>query len=428
MRTAGMGRAGKTCDGTNHPESRDVKATKARTVALPARISAWWNAMPAGAATRAADPVTTSCAPAKPIAPAGPVARVAALAFLTVNPLTWSATISLTKSPLFAFGFLWSFGLWYQLVRAGALPRHGRFALAVATITMLISAKYGVIIAVVQLLLGLIVLRRNRRLLVLAMLVPIVAFQGALAAATSSGAIIGGDPIEGKAVQVQQIARIVQRDRDAIPAQARERLERIFDLDGMAEAYNPNDADPVKSSGGSNKHHSYRWRDVTADDMAGFNQAWLATCAASPAVCWDAFAAEWYGYFDVTDPPYVAQTYYVGWPNGGSVPGVAAYHHDWRARVVDTVTRWSQVPVLGWLTHANLWTVLTLLLMCAQAVRRHWATILVEVPLLMQMAVAAAAPANNFERHMLGVALAFAFVAVAYARDAGGDARDACTR
>ena len=233
-----------------------------------------------------------------------------------------------------------------------------------------------------------------------------------------------GDPIEGKALQAQQIARIAQRDPASIPTQARTDLERIFDLNGMAEVYFPDDADPVKSSGGEGKTTSYCWRTVSADDMAALNKAWASACAASPVVCWDAFAAEFYGYFDVTDEPYVPQIYYVGWPGthgSAATPGVAAYHAGWRAWVVGQVTRWSSMPMIGWFAHGNLWVVLTLLVMCAQAVRRRWMTILVEVPLLLQMAVAAAAPANNFDRHLLGVAFAFAFVMVAYARDEQGE-------
>ena len=355
--------------------------------------------------------------------PASAVARVATLAFLAINPLIWSATISLTKSPLFALGFLWSFGLWYQLTRTGTLPRHAQAALAASSLVMLASAKYGVYVVLAMAALGLIAMRRHWRLFAVTLLVPVVAFQGALTVASSSGAIMAGDPIEGKSLQIQQIARIAQRDPNAIPAQARADLERIFDLEGMASVYFPDDADPVKSSGGESKTTSYRWRTVSADDMAAFNGAWAATCAASPVVCWDAFAAEFYGYFDVTDEPYVPQIYYVGWPSAHgatTAPGVAAYHAGWRARVVDTVTRWSSTPVVGWLTHGNLWVVLTLLVMCAQAVRRRWKTILVEAPLLLQMAVAAAAPANNFDRHLLGVAFAFAFVAIAYVRDAKG--------
>ena len=46
---------------------------------------------------------------------AGAKTRFVILLFFMVCPLAVFATISLTKSPLFAFAFVWWFGVWYEL-------------------------------------------------------------------------------------------------------------------------------------------------------------------------------------------------------------------------------------------------------------------------------------------------------------------------
>ena len=102
----------------------------------------------------------------------------------------------------------------------------------------------------------------------------------------------------------------------------------------MAEAYFRQDADPVKSSGIQSKKVSYKWRTVTEDDMTNFNEAWLEIVVANPVIALDAFFAECFGYFDVTDLPYVSMDYYV---NNDYVQNdnawIHLYNHDWRDAV-----------------------------------------------------------------------------------------------
>lgn len=48
---------------------------------------------------------------------AGGLARFLILLFFMVCPLAVFSTISITKSPLFAFSFVWWFSVWYELVQ-----------------------------------------------------------------------------------------------------------------------------------------------------------------------------------------------------------------------------------------------------------------------------------------------------------------------
>lgn len=150
----------------------------------------------------------------------------------------------------------------------------------------------------------------------------------------NSGAVIGGDPIESRGIQLQQIARVAKYNPQGIPEDAAKKLAPVFNLDQMAESYFQQDADPVKSSGIQSKKVSYKWRTVTKDDMKDFNDAWWQIVKANPQIALDALFAECFGYFNVTDLPYVSMDYYV---NNDYVQSdnewIHLYNHQWRNQV-----------------------------------------------------------------------------------------------
>lgn len=362
-------------------------------------------------------------------APAGPPARALVMLLFLCCPLVTFSTISLTKSPLFAFAFTWWFGLMYELYmthrNAPARPQRTRpvtiAALVVSCVVMLVSAKYAWYILMIQVVLSLLADRRRWRLYLLTLLLPTVLVHGAIAMLIGSGAIIGGDPIESRGAQLQMIARVAQRNPGAIPESAARKLAPIFNIDQMAQAYRSEDADPVKSSGIQSKKVSYRWRSVTAEDMKQFNAAWLEIVRADPQTAFDALFAKSYGYFDVFDPPYVPMSYYVD--NDyvqQSNAWIKHYNHDWRGDVAHVVRQWSRIPVLGWVTHGNFYVTLTLLIGAAELALRRWRALSWHMPLLLLMGVMITAPANNFERHMLPIAFVFGFLCIMFARDNRG--------
>lgn len=290
--------------------------------------------------------------------------------------------------------------------------------LVLSSLLMLGTVKYGIYVVIVQLVLSLIADRKRWKIYVLCLLVPVVAFEAVLMSLVSAGAVIGGDPIEAKGIQLQQIARVAQRNPEGIPAHARKQLEPILDLNTMALRYNPNDADPVKSSGGYNKLTVYKWRTVTAHDMTQFNSAWLAIGLKNPVLYIDAFLAECYGYFDVTDTPYVSMNYYV---NNGYVQDsstwIKSWMHGWRDTVAGFGFAWGRTPVLGWLTNGNFWVVASLLLLGAQFALKRFLALSYQTTLLVLMGVMVFAPANNYDRHILPLAFVFGFLALAFVRD-----------
>ena len=186
----------------------------------------------------------------------------------------------------------------------------------------------------------------------------------------------------------------------------------------MAESYFQQDADPVKSSGIQSKKVSYKWRTVTKDDMKDFNDAWWQIVKANPQIALDALFAECFGYFNVTDLPYVSMDYYV---NNDYVQSdnewIHLYNHQWRNQVAGFAKKWGQIPVLGWVTHGNLYVTLTLLIGAAEVVLRRWRSLSWHLPLLLLMGVMITAPANNFERHMLPIAFVFGFLCLEFWRE-----------
>lgn len=354
-------------------------------------------------------------------------ARLLTLAFFLFCPLAVFSTISLTKSPLFAFSFVWWFSIWYELhdTRRADAPNvtirpsaRTVAAFAAATSVMLVSAKYAWYIVALQIVLAILADRKRWTVYVTALLLPVVLIHGGTVAAINSGAVISGDPIESRGLQLQMIARVAKLDPKSIPQSAKDKLEPVFNLDQMADAYSYQDADPVKSSGIQSKKVSYKWRSVTPEDMQDFNAAWLEIVTASPVVAFDAFLAKCFGYFDVADLPYVPMSYYV---NSSYVQDnstwIKYYNHDWRDQVVEWSEAWSRIPVLGWFTHGNFYVIATLLLGAAEVLLRRWRTLAWHMPLLLLMGVMITAPADNFERHMLPVAFVFLFLCMTFARD-----------
>lgn len=347
--------------------------------------------------------------------------RAAVIITFLFSPLVVFSTIALTKSPLFAFAFVWWFGISYELhctiQNAKISRKHTILELIISVCIMLIAAKYAWYILVIQFVLLMFYSIKRWKIWVLCILLPTILIHGAIIIAISSGAIINGDPIESRGVQLQQIARIAKLDPKSIPHKAAREIAPIFNLNQTAEAYTPQDADPVKSSGLQSKKVSYRWRYITKDDMKKFNHAWWLMVKHSPIIATDAFLAKSYGYFDILDIPYVGPEYYINTDNIKNSEWIRYWLPEWRAGVSNTVESWSNTPILGWLIHGNLYVVGTLLIGVAEIVLKRWKTLVLHIPLALLMGVMVLAPANNFERHMLPITFVFFFTALTFLRE-----------
>lgn len=342
--------------------------------------------------------------------------RFAVLVTFLLSPLVIFSTIALTKSPLFAFAFTWWFGTLYEL-RNKNYKWYTILELVISVCVMLIAAKYAWYILVIQFVILLISERKRWLIWVCCLLLPTIAIHGSIALLIHNGVIISGDPIESRGLQLQQIARIAKLDPESIPKEAQKELAPIFNIDQTAETYNPQDADPVKSSGMQSKKVSYRWRYVNKSDLNKFNHAWWLIVSHSPVVATDAFLAKTYGYFDITDKPYVGPEYYIYTDNIFNSTWIKYWMPDWRKDVYNTSSDISDSNEFGWLIHGNTYVIATLLIGIAELVCRRWKTFALHMPLALLVGVMMLAPANNFERHMLPVAFVFWFTALTFWRE-----------
>lgn len=339
--------------------------------------------------------------------------RLAILITFLFSPLVTFSTISLTKSPLFAFAFVWWFGTLYEL-RNKNYRYHTIFELIISVCVMLIAAKYAWYILIIQFVILLISERKRWCIWVCCILLPIIAIHGSISLLIHNGVIISGDPIESKGLQLQQIARTARLNPKSIPYEARKDIEPIFNLDQTAETYNPQDADPVKSSGLQSKKVSYRWRYVTKKDLQKFNRAWWLIVKNSPLTAIDAFLAKTYGYFDITDKPYVGPEYYINTDNIQNSTWIRYWMPDWRNKVYRNASDFSDNTELGWLIHGNTYVIATLLIGAAEIICKRWKTVALHIPLALLVGVMMLAPANNFERHMLPITFVFWFTALTF--------------
>lgn len=333
--------------------------------------------------------------------------RVVTLVFFILNPQVLYATTALTKSPLFAFAFLWWFGQWYEIFARrdrAHIPRSLIAGIVVSTAVMLISAKYATYIIAVQIVLIFIADRKRWRAYLISLVIPFIIFQGALTAAVNTGTIISGDSIESRGIQLQQIARVMREDPAGVSEEVRTELRPIFNLYTMGSTYSPDDADRVKSSGSDGKVETYKWETVTQTDMANFNKAWLQLGMSHPVIYVDAFLAKVYGYFDVNDKPYVATSYYLSNSRLSNAP-ILRYWVPQVRQAEELVSEGiGDIPIIGWIMHGNFYVVAVLLMGCAVIILRRWRDLLRYIPLVLLIGVMIMAPANNFERHMLPLA------------------------
>ena len=107
---------------------------------------------------------------------------------------------------------------------------HTIVELIISVCIMLIAAKYAWYILAIQFVLMIISSRKRWKIWVLCILLPTILIHGAIMLAISSGAIINGDPIESRGVQLQQIARIAKLDPKSIPHAAKRAISPIFNL------------------------------------------------------------------------------------------------------------------------------------------------------------------------------------------------------
>ena len=115
-----------------------------------------------------------------------------------------------------------------------------------------------------------------------------------------------GDPIEGKAVMIQQTALYVKEHPHSLTKQQYKELNKIFVVKNLGKLYNPELADPVKSSGykDNNTLEGYRYKTVSKTDIDKYNTIWIQLFLRDPRLFVIAFMNQSFRYLDLTPTRY----------------------------------------------------------------------------------------------------------------------------
>ncbi|QCX26390.1 DUF6020 family protein [Nocardioides jishulii] len=347
--------------------------------------------------------------------------RALALAVVAGSPLIAVWSMSHTKNHLFAAAFVWWLALVAQYVHSPKpVGRRWYVETTVISLAVAVSVLFGWILLVVQALVMLGV-RRGRFAPLAVMAVPALLVHGTVSAAVAFGVLIPGDPIETKGVQLQQLALILREHPDALSTEDREALSRIFDLEAMAAAYDPDISDPVKSTGPyAKKTESFRYQTVQPEDWDDFTGIWLRAGAEHPDTFVDALVAKSYRYLDPFDQ---GTHWYPPWK--GDYERVVGDHSIAPVPVNDAarpaLREWaggcySAELCRPLLSHSVRTVAVVLLCAAAIVVRRRFAW-LWAMPFALQVGIVAMSPLAAGGRYALGFTYGLAVVVLLMAMD-----------
>ncbi|MBE7325851.1 hypothetical protein IEQ44_14455 [Nocardioides sp. Y6] len=347
--------------------------------------------------------------------------RAVVVGIVAGSPLIGLWGMSHSKNHLFAALLVWWLALMAQFVHAPApVGRRWWVETALVSTGLAVSVLFGWILLVAQALVML-GLRRGRFVPLVVMAVPALLVHGTVTTAGALGLLIPSDPIETKGVQLQQLSLILREHPDALSADDREALGRIFDLEAMAAAYDEDVSDPVKSSGPfSRKTASYRYKTVQPEDWEAFTGIWLRAGAEHPDTFVDALVAKSYRYLDPLDE---GTHFYPPW--SGDYERVVG-EHPVAPVEINSLTRpalrdaaYACFKVEGCrplLSHSLRTVAVVLLCAAAIVVRRRFAW-LWAMPFALQVGIVAMSPLAAGGRYALGFTYGLAVVIALMAID-----------
>ncbi|GAA4814328.1 DUF6020 family protein [Nocardioides caeni] len=347
--------------------------------------------------------------------------RAAAFAIVAGSPLIAMWSMSHSKNQLFAAALVWWLALVAQYVHSPEpVGRRWYVETTLVSLVFAVAVLFGWMILLAQALIMLGV-RRGRWAPLAVMAVPGLLVHGTVSLAVGTGLIIPSDPIETKGVQLQQLALILKEHPDALSDEDRAALSRIFDLEAMAEAFDPDISDPVKSSGPfDRKTESFKYKTVQPEDWDDFTGIWLRAGAEHPDTFLDALVMKSYRYLDPLDR---GTNWYPPWSGtyertvGDHQLAPVDFNKGPRTAVRDEAYDcYDEMACRPLLSH-SLRTVL-LVLICAAAIavgrRFSW---LWAMPFALQIGIVVMSPLSAGGRYALGFTYGLAIVILLMAID-----------
>ncbi|WP_062203018.1 DUF6020 family protein [Demequina salsinemoris] len=211
--------------------------------------------------------------------------------------------------------------------------------------------------------------------------------------------ISGSSPKEMLSVPFQQTARYFVEYGDEVTAEEWAAVDSVLPADLLAEKYDPETADPVKNM--------YR-AGATSEELRQYFSAWGEMLLKHPAVYVEATLNNTYGYYTISDQIEnlgIVQYYQQGEP---LATGFFDYSYPDELRTaregLKDYTRlvWN-LPLVGLLYSAGLYTWVTVALFALLIRRRAWADMVVFVPVVLTIGMCLVSPVNGYLRYMLPV-------------------------
>lgn len=329
--------------------------------------------------------------------------------FFAFLPIVRLYSLTVCKDTSYAICLLWLVVLLYKLylarVRQEDLSLGGSFAAQmVACSALLCLLRNDGTYVVLFTLAGVLVFclkQRDRRAagLTAGLAAGVVALHLAMGALVLPALQIkAGNPGEALSVPIQQVALALQSGTDDVTEQERETIQRCFGIspERIAELYNPNISDPVKS---------YFLEGDTTGTAGEFMGAWASIMRRHPSAFLKAYINGYWGYF------YPAQFgdepgFTTFEPNPAMNTGYFDHHHldataplrTWLDGAADYV---SAVPLASLLYCPGfyLWTLAFCI--AAAIMRRRYSSLVLLLPLVATAGIVCLSPVNCRIRYVL---------------------------
>lgn len=287
-------------------------------------------------------------------------------------------------------------------VRGGRAHRWQYVLFAAAVGLMALARNDGRYVIVLSLLAVLLCYRRYWKLLAVGLGTCILLLVAQEAVYMPLHGIGKGPTGEMLSVPLQQTARYLREHPDEVTEEERAVLQAGFDVEPgeLAEKYNPEISDPVKSHFADNPD---------ADYLKKYAGVWLAQLKRHPDTYVQAFLNQIYGYFYVDFPnfgDYLTVTY-IGnsdhWEDGYLDMQFAVKNGTLRELLRHVIYTVEQMPVLSLFYGCGVYTYLLLGLILYLFAQKKGRAVCVLVPGVCVLLICLVSPVNGYLRYMMPV-------------------------
>lgn len=286
-------------------------------------------------------------------------------------------------------------------------------------IGQLISEKYAVYILAICFIFFTLANRKYVKNILLVFLLPILIFQvGINGYLFNKLNVVKGDPIESYGVMLQQTSLYLKQHPNDISKGQYKKINKVLNVSALKKINSPEIVDPLKASGPYKDPAVYRFKTVSANDMANYKRVWLQMFFEHPVTYVEAGLNMGYKYLDFNAKQPLS--YYKGLNdfaplNPGRTITLHADHHDIIAtpikefnpakKIISYLLNGAEVffPTRIFLNgNTIIWIMIILFLACL-TISQRLNILNIFLPLILQVPILLISPLDNSQRYMLPI-------------------------